>query len=64
MEELDSARGSLKGQIVIGTMQLAGSFLLASVLNEFISTYPNPNIRILNGGAAALRAYGTATLIW
>ena len=54
MEELDSARGSLKGQIVIGAMQLAGSFLLASVLNEFISLYRHANVRISNGSSAAM----------
>jgi LysR family transcriptional regulator of gallate degradation len=54
MEELDSARGSLKGQIAIGAMQLAGSFLLASVLNEFISTYPHASVRISNGSSAAM----------
>ncbi len=54
IEELDSATGSLRGQIVIGAMQLAGSFLLASVLNEFISTYPHANVRIPNGSSGAM----------
>jgi LysR family transcriptional regulator, regulator for genes of the gallate degradation pathway len=54
IEELDSARGSLRGQVVIGAMQLAGSFLLASVLNEFISTYPHANVRISNGSSGAM----------
>ena len=54
IEELDSAKGSLRGQIVIGAMQLAGSFLLASVLNEFISTYPHANVRISNGSSSAM----------
>ena len=54
IEELDSARGSLRGQIVIGAMQLAGSFLLASVLNEFISAYPHANVRISNGSSGAM----------
>ncbi len=54
IEELDSAKGSLRGQIVIGAMQLAGSFLLASVLNEFISTYPHANVRISNGSSGAM----------
>jgi DNA-binding transcriptional LysR family regulator len=35
-------------------MQLAGSFLLASVLNEFISTYPHANVRIQNGSSGAM----------
>jgi LysR family transcriptional regulator of gallate degradation len=54
IEELDSARGSLRGQIVIGAMQLAGSFLLASVLNEFIAAYPHANVRIQNGSSGAM----------
>jgi LysR family transcriptional regulator of gallate degradation len=54
IEELESARGSLTGQIVIGAMQLAGSFLLASVLNEFISAYPHANVRISNGSSGAM----------
>src|SRR5258708_39460878 len=35
-------------------MQLAGSFLLASVLNEFISAYPQANVRISNGSSGAM----------
>ena len=54
IEELESARGSLRGQVVIGAMQLAGSFLLASVLNEFISAYPHANVRISNGSSGAM----------
>ncbi len=54
IEELESARGSLRGQIVIGAMQLAGSFLLASVLNEFISAYPHANVRISSGSSGAM----------
>jgi DNA-binding transcriptional LysR family regulator len=54
IEELESARGGLRGQIVIGAMQLAGSFLLASVLNEFISAHPHANVRISNGSSGAM----------
>src|SRR5215470_13155090 len=54
IEELDSARDGFSGQIVIGAMQLAGSFLLASVLNEFISAYPKVNVRISNGSSGAM----------
>jgi LysR family transcriptional regulator, regulator for genes of the gallate degradation pathway len=54
IEEMESARGSLRGQIVIGAMQLAGSFLLASVLNKFISAYPHANVRIPNGSSGAM----------
>jgi LysR family transcriptional regulator, regulator for genes of the gallate degradation pathway len=54
IEELDSAKGSLRGQIVIGAMQLAGSFLLASVLNEFIAAHPHATVRIWNGSSGAM----------
>jgi LysR family transcriptional regulator, regulator for genes of the gallate degradation pathway len=54
IEELDSAKGSLRGQIVIGAMQLAGSYLLASVLNEFIAAHPQATVRIWNGSSGAM----------
>jgi LysR family transcriptional regulator, regulator for genes of the gallate degradation pathway len=54
IEELDSAKGSLRGQIVIGAMQLAGSYLLASVLNEFIAAHPHATVRIWNGSSSAM----------
>ena len=49
MEEVEAARGNIGGEIVIGAMLLAGSALLASVIQEFVTSYPNANIRILNG---------------
>lgn len=51
VEELEAAKGNLGGEIVIGAMLLAGSVVLATVLNEFIAAYPNANIRVLNGNA-------------
>jgi LysR family transcriptional regulator, regulator for genes of the gallate degradation pathway len=54
IEELDSAKGSLRGQIVIGAMQLAGSYLLASVLNEFIAAHPQATVRIWNGSSGTM----------
>jgi LysR family transcriptional regulator of gallate degradation len=52
IEEVDAARGRCGGQLVVGAMQGAGSYLLASVLNEFMSDFPEANIRISNGSAA------------
>jgi LysR family transcriptional regulator, regulator for genes of the gallate degradation pathway len=49
IEEVKTARGNVGGEIVIGAMLLAGSALLASVIQEFVASYPNANIRILNG---------------
>jgi len=49
IEELEAARGNIGGEIAIGAMLLAGSALLASVIQEFVASYPNANIRILSG---------------
>jgi len=49
IEEVETARGNIGGEIVIGAMLLAGSALLASVIQEFVASFPNANIRILNG---------------
>ena len=49
IEEVEAARGNVGSEIVIGAMLLAGSALLASVIQEFVASYPNANIRILNG---------------
>ncbi len=57
INEVEAARGNIGGEIVIGAMLLAGSVVLASVINEFVSTYPNANIRILNGNADDMLRY-------
>jgi LysR family transcriptional regulator of gallate degradation len=57
VEEIEAARGNIGGEIVIGAMLLAGSVLLASVLNEFVAAYPNANIRVLNGNAEDMLRY-------
>jgi LysR family transcriptional regulator of gallate degradation len=57
IDEVEAARGNIGGEIVIGAMLLAGSVVLASVVNEFASTYPNANIRILNGNAEDMLRY-------
>lgn len=57
IEEVEAARGNIGGEIVIGAMLLAGSVLLASVVNEFASMYPNANVRILNGNADDMIRY-------
>jgi len=38
-------------------MLLAGSVVLASVINEFVSKYPKANVRILNGNASDMLRY-------
>jgi LysR family transcriptional regulator of gallate degradation len=49
IDELQTAMGNSGGEIVIGAMRVANSIMLASVVNEFASSYPNANIRILIG---------------
>jgi DNA-binding transcriptional LysR family regulator len=51
VDEAEAARGNVGGEIVVGAMLLAGSVVLASVINEFASIYPNADVRILNGNA-------------
>jgi LysR family transcriptional regulator, regulator for genes of the gallate degradation pathway len=53
LEALCAFKESSGGQILIGAMQLAGSFLLASMLNEFVSAHPRAIVRISTGSAAA-----------
>jgi LysR family transcriptional regulator, regulator for genes of the gallate degradation pathway len=57
IDEVEAARGNIGGEIVIGAMLLAGSVMLASVVNEFVQAYPNANIRILNGNADDMLRY-------
>jgi DNA-binding transcriptional LysR family regulator len=49
VQEVAAALGDNGGEIVIGAMLLAGSVVLATVVNDFASVYPNAHIRILNG---------------
>jgi len=57
IDEVEAARGNVGGEIVIGAMLLAGSVMLASVISEFVSLYPNANVRILNGNADDMLRY-------
>jgi LysR family transcriptional regulator of gallate degradation len=57
IDEVEAARGNIGGEIVIGAMLLAGSVVLASVINELVSAYPNVNVRILNGNADDMLRY-------
>ena len=57
IDEVEAARGNIGGEIVIGAMLLAGSVMLASVISEFVSAYPNANVRILNGNADDMLRY-------
>jgi LysR family transcriptional regulator of gallate degradation len=57
IDEVEAARGNIGGEIVIGAMLLAGSVMLASVISEFVSAYPNAHVRILNGNAEDMLRY-------
>lgn len=57
VDEVEAARGNVSGEIVIGALLLAGSVVLASVINELVATYPTANIRILNGNADDVLRY-------
>src|SRR5882724_7178649 len=57
IDEVEAARGNVGGEIVIGAMLLAGSEVIASVIDEFVSTYPNANVRMLNGNAEDMLRY-------
>lgn len=49
LEEVETAKGNSGGEIVIGAMRVAGSVMLASVINEFATSYPTAHIRVLTG---------------
>lgn len=51
IDEVEAARGNIGGEIVVGAKLLAGSEVIASVIDEFVSTYPNAYVRILSGNA-------------
>ncbi len=57
VDEVEAARGKVTGEIVIGALLLAGSAVLASVISDLVSTFPNANIRILNGNAEDVLRY-------
>jgi DNA-binding transcriptional LysR family regulator len=57
VDEVEAAQGNVGGDIVIGALLLAGSEVLASVINELVATYPAANIRILSGNAEDVLRY-------
>lgn len=55
IDEVDVATGSGGRQIVIGAMPFGGSVLLASVLDDFLSSHPAADIRIVNDSAPEMK---------
>jgi LysR family transcriptional regulator, regulator for genes of the gallate degradation pathway len=54
VDEVEAARGNIGGEIVVGAMLLSGSVVIASVIDEFVSTYSNAEVRIINGNTEDL----------
>ncbi len=54
VDEVEAARGNIGGEIIVGAMLLSGSVVIASVIDEFVSTYPNAQVRIINGNTEDL----------
>jgi DNA-binding transcriptional LysR family regulator len=52
--EIDAARGSFDGCISIGALPSGGSVLLSSVLDEFLTKYPQVEVKIINENAEAM----------
>jgi len=55
IEEIDMALGHSTTEIIVGAMPYGGSVLLASVLEDFVSTHPGTEIKIVDDNAAQLR---------
>ncbi len=54
IDEILAARGNSGAEIVIGAMNMAGSVMLGSVINDFLLSYPSASVRIVNGNAREL----------
>jgi DNA-binding transcriptional LysR family regulator len=56
LEEVGAKRGVVRGRILVGTLMLAGNYLLASTLSKFISVYKSATVTVTNGPYDALLA--------
>ena len=54
IEELEAAKGTLGGEIVVGAMLFVGDRLLATVINEFGLAHPDASIRVGSGNARVM----------
>ncbi|WP_068085510.1 LysR family transcriptional regulator [Novosphingobium rosa] len=54
IQEIESARGAGESRIVIGALPFGGSMLLASVLEDFVASHPEVDLRIVNEGASVM----------
>ncbi len=51
VREIETARGNVASQITIGALPFGGSVLLASVLDEFVASHRNADVKIINESA-------------
>lgn len=56
LEEIDAALGRFNSRITLGALPSGGSVLLASVLDDFVSSYPDADVRIVNENASQMFA--------
>lgn len=54
IEEIKTAEGKLGGELRVGAMPLAGSFLLGPVLNQITAYFPKAHVNVRTGGCANL----------
>jgi LysR family transcriptional regulator, regulator for genes of the gallate degradation pathway len=48
IEEVNAKRGVVRGRILVGSLMLAGTYLLASTLSKFIAAYKWANVTVIN----------------
>ncbi len=51
VREVETARGNVASQITIGALPFGGSVLLASVLDAFVASHRNADVKIINESA-------------
>ena len=54
LHEMGAARSAGDRRITIGALPFGGSVLLASVLESFVASHPNTDVKIINEGAAEM----------
>jgi DNA-binding transcriptional LysR family regulator len=54
MEEIEASSGRRGGQLRVGAMPLAGSFLLAPAINELTVQFPHAQVRVRTGDGQSL----------
>lgn len=55
-EEMESRRGELRGQLLVGSLLLAGNPFIAIAIDRFIADFPEARIRLVHGSYDELAA--------